>query len=207
MVSFYFAIFLILIILFVKIGLYYSKTKIIIKNIDIDNNDFKYNVWVSIYLFNKIKFLNFKFSEKGLRLYFIFLPYKKILKENKIEKITENFFKKITINKIKNLKFSLEEINFRACLGIDDVFITINLITIISTLLSYLIARKTTNSKFMKVKTYNKKNKRKYKFLIKPCFDNKLYIDGIISLSFKTRNFSIFLNPKEHNKFKLLVGG
>ena len=207
MVSFYFAIFLILIILFVKIGLYYSKTKIIIKNIDIDNNDFKYNVWVSIYLFNKIKFLNFKFSKKKLKNNFIFLTYKKILKENKIEKITENFFKKITINKIKNLKFSLEEINFRACLGIDDVFITINLITIISTLLSYLIARKTTNSKFMKVKTYNKKNKRKYKFLIKPCFDNKLYIDGIISLSFKTRNFSIFLNPKEHNKFKLLVGG
>ena len=209
MISFYFAFsFILIILLFLKIGWYYSKIKVIIKNIDISNGNFKYTVWISIYLFGKIKFLNLKFSEKGLIIYFISIPYERFLKKYKIEKVAEKFFERTFINKIRNFKINLEEMDFETCLGIDDVFITINLITIISTILSLIIANKTMKVKKTKiVKDKNKflkvKKTRKYRFLIKPCFDNKLYLNGVIVLSFKTRNLGIFLNTKEHNKIKI----
>ncbi len=197
MVSFYFAIFLILIII-VRVGLYFSKTKVIIKYLELSKDRFKLELYISIYLFNKIKILTIKFNEFGIKIGFIFISYEKILKKNNVEKFAEKTFSRVSVKKIKSLKLQFEEINFDGIIGTEDVFLSISIVTLISSFLGIVIA---------------KNNKRKinsrvnYRYNIMTNFKNNICIKGKILFSFKTRRFGIFLKPKEHNKFKLLVGG
>ena len=219
MVSFYFVLsFVIVILIIFRIGLFFSKTKITINYINISEDNIKIKAHISLYIFNKFKILTIRCSEKGIKIGFIFISYNKILKNINTEEFVKKTFKPINMKKIKYLEMILEKMHINCKIGTEDLFITVSIITIISTFLSIFLENQLTqnnNKKILKIisrKKYRFKNKkiemRKYQYKILPEFGkNILVFDGIISISFKTRRISIFLRPKEHTKFKILVGG
>lgn len=204
MVGFYFVLFLIVIIFFIRIGLYFSRTKIIIRKVEILNNKIEFEIFLSIYLFNKIKFLSFKFNENGLTFLFVFMPYKKVWNDLETKRFINDVFEKVSFEKLKRLELKIESFDFKADLGVEDVFITVSLVSVLSAILGFAILNEQ-RKKSIKKRYIRKGNK--FKYVIKPCFEKRIYIKGNILFSFRTRKLGIFLKPKEHNKFKLLVGG
>lgn len=219
MVSFYFVLsFVIFILIIFRIGLFFSKTKITINYINISEGSIKIKAHISLYIFNKFKMLTIRCSEKGIKIGFIFISYNKILKNTNTEEFLKKTFKPIDMKKIKYLEMILEKMHINCKIGTEDLFITVSMVTVISTLLSIFLENQLTkndNKKNLKIisgNNYKFKNKKiemsKYQYKILPEFGkNILIFNGNISISFKTRRISIFLSSKEHTKFKILVGG
>lgn len=174
-------------------GIYFSKIKFSISKINISKNIFEFRVKISFYLFSKIKIFSIYFNEKGIKVFFIFIPYKKILRKiNMKEKITYAF-DKIDLRKIKKLNISLEKLDMKCIIGIDDIIINVAIVTLIASIIGFYLSRK----------------KGKYRYTILPDFGKNIIIfEGSFAFSLKTRRIRIFFKPKEHTKFnKLLVGG
>ena len=193
-------IFLFLII-FIRFGVYFSKTIITLNKIVITSKVFKINYRISVYIWGKIRILNPIGNEKGIKIGFLFISYEKIIKRINVEELTKKTFKSIKIYNVKYLKLVIEKIIGECKIGSEDIFITISSITVFSIFLGNFIGKQENTSKRSKVL-------KRCKYKIIPEFGkNVIEFIGDLSLSFKTRRLGIFLRTKEHTKFKMLVGG
>lgn len=170
---------LVFIFLILIIGLYFSKITINLIKLNITEKDFEFKLKISLYLFSKIKVFSFLLTENGVK-------YKKFLDNSKFE---HNVFK--ILSRIK--QFKIEKIKAKILIGTEDIFITVFFVTFLSSILGI----------------YLSKQKGQFKYEILPEFGkNKIFLEGIFLISFKTRRIRIFFKSKEHTKLnKLLVGG
>lgn len=219
MVSFYFVLsFILIAIIFLRIGLFFSKTKLTINNINLCETNFKIDAQISLYIFYKFKILTIKCNEKGLKIGRMFISYDKIARKVNPEEFVKKTFKPISFNKIKKLNILLEKMYIECKIGTEDMFITVGIVTLISVLLSIFLGNELSKKENKKdlnditpkiLRISNRKDKiDRYKYRVMPEFGKNIFIfRGDLSISFKTRRIGIFLNPKEHTKFKILVGG
>lgn len=203
-------VFIIAFLILFRIGLFFSKTKIIINYIHLSENTFQINGKIILYIFYKFKLLTIIFNENGVKIGYIYISYNKILKNMNVEEFTKKTFKPLSINKIKHLDIVLEKLYVDCNIGTEDLFITVSLVTIISVVFSVILEKELVKKK---INGFNLRNRKrleidKYRYKIMPVFGkNILLFKGDLSMSFKTRRIGIFLSPKEHTKFKILVGG
>ena len=207
-------IFLLLVIL-IRIGLYFSKTMITINKINIsENNDFEIDFKIVLYIFYKLKFITVRGDRSGLKIGMFYVSYNKIFKNMNVKKITKNTF----FYRIKKLDLILDKMQGNLIIGTEELFLTVNIVAILSIVLGIIVGKtliklRNTRFKLKRNKRGEIKNKtnlsiRKYRYKIIPEFGkNIVKFEGNLSISFKTRRFGIFLRPKEHTKFKILVGG
>lgn len=174
-------------------GIYFSKIKFSISKINISKNIFEFKVKISFYLFSKIKIFSVYFNEKGVKIFFLFVSYEKILKKINIKENFNDAVNKINLKKIKKLNISLEKLDMKCIIGIDDIIANVAIVTLIASIIGFYLSRK----------------KGKYRYTILPDFGKNIIIfEGSFAFSLKTRRIRIFFKPKEHTKFnKLLVGG
>ena len=152
MVSFYFVLsFVIFILIIFRIGLFFSKTKITINYINISEGSIKIKAHISLYIFNKFKMLTIRCSEKGIKIGFIFISYNKILKNTNTEEFLKKTFKPIDMKKIKYLEMILEKMHINCKIGTEDLFITVSMVTVISTLLSIFLENQLTKNDNKKI--------------------------------------------------------
>lgn len=184
---------LVFVCLFFILGIYFSKIKFSIRKINISKDFFDIRLKISIYLFSKIKFFSFYFNEYGIKIFFIFIPYEKILKNVDISKDFSYVLNEINLKKIEKLNITLEKLDMKCIIGIDDIIINVAIVTVLSSAIGIYLAQK----------------KGKYRYKIFPKFGNNIIIfQGYLDFSVKTRRIRIFFKPEEHTKFnKLLVGG
>lgn len=198
-------VFVLLILIIIRIGLFFSKTKISIKYINISEKNFDVDARISLYIFYKFKILTIKCNEVGIKVGPILITYEKIIKSINTEEFVKKTFKPISFYKIKNLNLFVEKMHVDCKIGTENLFITVGIVTVISAFLGIMLEREL-------IKKENKtKTERKmeiYQYRIMPAFgENILLFNGDFAISFKTRRIGIFLSPKEHTKFKILVGG
>ena len=206
-------VFIIVFLIILRIGLYFSKTKLTVNNIKVSQDFFEIDAQINVYIFYKFKLLTIKLTEKGFKIGFIFISYKRIIRKLNVEEFVQKTFKPISINKIRRLNIMLEKLYVDCIVGCEDLFVTVSVVTILSTILSIYLENKITKRENGK-KTKGKeiiiinKNIKKYKYKIMPEFGKNIFkFSGDLSISFKTRRIGIFLTSKEHTKFKLFVGG
>ena len=219
MVSFYFVlIFILILIILLRIGLFFSKIKLTINNVKLYEKTFKIDARISLYIFYKFKILTIKCNENGLKIGSKFISYNKLVRKVNPKEFVEKTFEPISFDKIKKLNMFLEKMHIECKIGTEDMFITVSIVTLISILLSVFLENEFSKKEYKKLfyvttkkisKITNRRNKiDKYKYKIMPEFGKNIFIfNGDLSISFKTRRIGIFLNSKEHTKFKILVGG
>lgn len=183
-------------ILFFIIGVFFSKVSIDICNLKLDNNLEKINaeflIKLKLNLYGFIPFIVIKLNESGINIFGIKISYSKILSSELIGKILKREVSKVKTNfkisSIKALKPDLENINLKLRLGTESFLLTTILVFLASTALSFSL--KNTIKKF---------DKEKYKYIIKPDFEekNKLFLEmkGI----FKIRTTNIIECVKLYN--------
>lgn len=185
-----------ILILFLIIGVFFSKVSIDICNLKLDNNLEKINaeflIKLKLNLYGFIPFIVIKLNESGINIFGIKISYSKILSSELIGKILKREVSKVKTNfkisSIKALKPDLENINLKLRLGTESFLLTTILVFLASTALSFSL--KNTIKKF---------DKEKYKYIIKPDFEekNKLFLEmkGI----FKIRTTNIIECVKLYN--------
>lgn len=201
--------FFVVFLIFIILGIYFSKLKIIVKKIEFEMNEKvkskeDYEIKIGVYLFGIIKIFGLVLEEDGLRLLGIKVPYKK-LKRTKIynemiKKDAIEFDKKILKDKIKTLDMKFEKLNLNMKFGTDSTLITSFLTFIVSTLVSFVIQKSVT-----------KYRPNKHKFIITPMYENRNSINIFLELiaSFKLRNIIKVLyelnnlSKNEHIKHKI----
>lgn len=183
-------------ILFFIIGVFFSKVSIDICNLKLDNNlekiNAKFLIKLKLNLYGFIPFIVIKLNESGINIFGIKISYSKILSSELIGKILKREVSKVKTNfkisSIKALKPDLENINLKLRLGTESFLLTTILVFLASTALSFSL--KNTIKKF---------DKEKYKYIIKPDFEekNKLFLEmkGI----FKIRTTNIIECVKLYN--------
>lgn len=158
------------------LGFIFSKIKISIEKIKIDIKSFIFKVKVSFLWFGIIKIFNIELNQNGIKIFNKHIKYKKLINEEKLEKIKRDF--KFDIKNIEKLNPKVELIRFNLKLGTEDIFITTFLVTIISVFITELFRRK--------LKMINLK-KAYYKIL--PEFNkNEIFYEGKTLVSIKTMN-------------------
>lgn len=129
-----------------------------------------YRFRISVYLFNKIKWLTLKFDNKKIE---------KIYKKMKLAKIDfkklEQNFRIEDLKYIKTLKPKISHFNFGVRVGVEDTILTTFIIFIISTAISILLPY-----------TIKKYDKNKYYYQVLPLYINKnvyeIKLDCIIEI-------------------------
>lgn len=185
-----------ILILFLIIGIFFSKVSIDICNFKLDNNSEKINteflIKLKLLLYGFIPFIQLKLNETGIKILGKKINYSKIFSSEFIGKIFKREISKVKsnfkISSIKVLKPDLENINLKLNLGTESFLLTTILVFLVSTALSFSL--KNTIKKF---------DKDKYKYIIKPDFGekNKLFLEmkGI----FKIRTTNIIECVKLYN--------
>lgn len=183
-------------LIFIIIGLFFSKVSIDICNLKLDNNLEKINaeflIKLKLNLYGFIPFIVIKLNELGIKILGIKISYSRIFSSEFIAKILKREISKVKTNfkisSIKVLKPDLENINLNLQLGTESFLLTTILVFLASTLLSFSL--KNTIKKF---------DKEKYKYIIKPNFEekNKFFLEmkGI----FKIRTTNIIECVKLYN--------
>jgi len=186
-------------------GLYFSKIKINIKSIEIENISKKFNISldvnIGILLFGKIKVLGINLFKDGVGFFGKKISYKKIgglfnkkkSKKRDFLSIIKKFLNKESGDKygrlIKRIKPKIEEFDIKLNLGFKNVLFTVFAIATISTSIPLAIRNN--------IGIYNT---NKYKYVIMPYYKNSnvinLKLKGIITL--KTAH--IIRGIKERNK-------
>ncbi len=164
------------ILVFLIIGLFFSKISIDICNLKLDNNLEKINaeflIKLKLNLYGFIPFIIIRLDEYGINIFGIKISYSKIFKSEMINRLFKNELKKVKknfkISSIKVLKPDLENINLNLSLGTESFLLTTILVFLVSTFLSFSL--KNTIKKF---------DKNKYRYVIKPDFEekNKLFLE------------------------------
>ena len=183
-------------LIFIIIGLFFSKVSIDVCNLKLDNNLEKINaeflIKLKLNLYGFIPFIVIKLNEFGIKIFGIKISYSRIFSSEFIRKILKREVSKVKTNfkisSIKVLKPDLENINLNLHLGTESFLLTTILVFLVSTILSFSL--KNTIKKF---------DKEKYKYIIKPDFEekNKLFLEmkGI----FKIRTTNIIECVKLYN--------
>lgn len=184
------------ILVFLIIGLILSKISIDICNLKLNNNlekiNAKFLIKLKLNLYGFIPFVIIKLDEYGINIFGIKIIYSKIFKSEIINRLFKNELKKVKknfkISSIKVLKPDLENINLNLRLGTESFLLTTILVFLFSTFLSFSL--KNTIKKF---------DRNKYRYVIKPDFEekNKLFLEmrGI----FKIRTSNIIECVKLYN--------
>jgi len=139
-------VFLILIITIV-FGVYFSKIKINIRSVEMEsefkNAKLKFDIKLGLFLFGKIKVLNFNLYEDGIRFLNGKISYKefkdriyKIFRIESKNRDIKNDFEKY-IKTFKKINPKLEELDLKINIRFEDVFLTSFSIVAISTILSF----------------------------------------------------------------------
>lgn len=201
--------FFVVFLIFLILGIYFSKLKIIVNKMEFEmNGNVKskedYEIKIGIYLFGIIKIFGIVLAENNLRFLNIKIPYRKIKRtkiyNEMIKKDAIDFDRKLLKDKIKNLSMKFEKINLNMKFGTDSTLITSFLTFIVSTLISFLIQKSVTKYK-----------PNKHKFIITPMYENRNSIKIFLELiaSFKLRNIIKVLydlnnlSKNEHIKHKI----
>ena len=122
-----------------------------------ENQKFKINLKVYLYLFNHIKWLRINLDNKKVKKI-----YNKIKLSNIDFKKLEKDFKLKDINKLKQLEPKFAYFNLDFNIGVEDVILTSFAVFLISTILSIILP--------YTIKKYNENN---YKYKIEPLYMNK----------------------------------
>ncbi len=157
---------LVFIFLFIFIGLINSLITINIENFNLKNfsGDFdaKYSIKIKLKLYNIIPVFSISLKNDKANIMGIKIDIKKFKEifnmKNRILKAKNNF----KLSSIKYLKPNIENINLKLSLGTGSIFITSFLVPFISTILSFFIK-----------KTIKKFDEKKYRYIIKPEFEDK----------------------------------
>lgn len=162
------------------LGLIFSKVKLVINKLELDNTVCKQGYLrdidgrIKIYLFGIIKILSIKINKTRIKKASI----KNFLNKDKLTAIEGKIAKNVSfkdIKEVKNIKINLEKLDMNLNLGTEDVIITSLLIFVISNIVTFIV-----------VKNINKTNKKKYHYIINPCYQNKnvfiLDVNCIISI-------------------------
>ena len=150
-------VFIVCIIFIVFLALILSTIRIKIKNLKISGDTKKYEVNLSWYLFNKIKWASINLDEKKMSK-----MYKKInLEKYNISKVRDL----INIRDLKDLtkpNIKVTKFNLNASIGTENVLVTSFLVVIFSTLISMLLTHVAEN-----------KNKDDFYYNIVPVYEDK----------------------------------
>ena len=174
-----FLVFFFLFLIFI-LGLIFSKVKLVINKLELDNTVCKQGYLgdidgrIKIYLFGIIKILNIKINKTRIKK----ASLKKVLSKDKLTAIEGKIAKNVSfkdIKEVKNININLEKLDMNLNLGTEDVIITSLIIFVISNIVTFIV-----------VKNINKTNKKKYNYIINPCYQNKnvfiLDVNCIISI-------------------------
>ncbi len=121
---------------------------------------FDYELYLSLNLFNKIKYLQIKLNKEKISK----MQIQSKIKPDQLEKIKQNASnnKEQLKTVIKRLKIKLSKINLNIDIDTKNVLVTTGIVTLTSIIISNILSR------FVKV---NKKNYYKYKII--PSYKNK----------------------------------
>lgn len=173
-------------LIFLILGLLFSKIKIDIESFEINLNKINFKINLSLFLFGFIKIFTAKISEKGIKIFGKIYTFKAFFKKNLKDILkNKNEDKKI----LKKLKIKIDYANFKLKLGIDNVFITAFLVTAISGIIAITFNKKI---KFAKLK--------KCKYVVLPEFNkNEINYKGILKLSINCINLLNLINLNNKN--------
>ena len=185
-----------ILLLFIVIGIFFSKVSIDICNLKLNNKFEKINaeflIKLKLKLYGFFPFIVIKLTETGINILGIKISYSKIFSSELFGRLVKKEVKKVKTNfkisSIKVLKPDLENINLKLRLGTESFLLTTILVFLASTALSFSL--KNTIKKF---------DKEKYKYIIKPDFEekNKLFLE--MKGMFKIRTTNIIECVKLYN--------
>lgn len=178
------------------LGLILSKISVNICDFKLNNQYEKLNakflIKLNADLYGLLPITILKLTQDGINIFGIKISYTKILENQKLKKILKNGLNKakkdFKISSIKMLKPDLEKINLELSIGTESFLMTTILIFVISTLLSFGIQN-----------TIKQFDSEKYKYIIKPDFNERNKV--IINLKgiFKIKTSNIIECVKSNN--------
>lgn len=176
------------VILFFLFGIFFSKIKINVKNLNFEmsrNEKCKNNFCINfgIFLYGKIKISSVNFENNNIKVFGRKINIEKLKEGYLLERIKkikmQEINKKEAISSFKNMSLKFEQFNLNLDLGTDSTLITSFLIFVIATIVSLIVKKGVT-----------KYNPNKHSFTITPRYENcnliKLDLNFILSL--ETRN-------------------
>lgn len=197
--------FLLGILLLLGIGIYFSKIKIKVKNIEfavLDGKADKNNKYISIgiYLYSILKIFEIKCRNDGIYIFGIKISYRRIRQTKAYKDIVSQDIRDIKIDKklllkeINELGISLNKLDLTLELGTTDTIITSFLIFLIATILSFAVK-----------KSVKKYNDDKHKFTVTPIYREcnfiNLNLQCVLSAKLvKLIKLVISLNTQSTNK-------
>lgn len=167
------------ILIFLFLGCIFSKVSVDIKKFNFDNNKTNFKVKIKFVIYKILPIVSIYLTENGIKFLSIKISYNQIYNSTKFKKII-NFInkknrKKLKISTIKFLKPDLENINLKLNLGTKSLILTNFLIVLISTILSIELKKCIKNF-----------DSRKYKYIIRPSYEEKnqikLEFSGIFNI-------------------------
>lgn len=171
---------------FIILGIIFSEIKIDIKKIELNISKANFDIKIGIYLFGFLKVFGIRCDKNGIKFLGKNFSYKKLFKLSFKEIILKNLKKK-DIKIAEELKFKINLAKFTIRVGVKDMFVTVFLVTLISSLIAIFIKDK-----------IQKANINKINYKILPEF-NKLefYYEGNINISIKTINIKNIILKKK----------
>lgn len=154
-------------VVFIILGLIFSKIKIVINRVELDNTICEQGYLrqldgkLKVYLYGIVKVLSISLNKERIQK----VSKSKLFNKDKLKRIEGKIIKNVSmkeIKEIKNVKLNLEKLDMNLNLGTNDVIITSFLIFIISNIVTFVV-----------VKNINKNNKKQYHYIINPCYQNK----------------------------------
>ena len=162
MILVFFFCFIILVIFMILIFTIISTIRISINEFETTNlttAKLRYQLKISFYIFNKIKWFSFKLNNRKINKIF-----RKMHLDNLDIKQLEKDIRLSDVDEILKIKPKISYMNLDLKLGIDDVILTTYLVPIVSTIIAiilpYMSQKTDTNSIYYKIEPiYNMKNK------------------------------------------------
>ena len=159
------------------LGIVFSKIKINIEKLELNINKLKFNIKIGVFWFGFIKIFGIKFNENFIKIFGKKFSYEKLFKKSLLEIFKSNFNKK-EIKMAEKLNFEVDKANFTLKIGTENMFITVFLVTFLSSAIAELLRRK-----------MEKTNLKKINYKILPEFNkNQIFYEGNTSISIKTIN-------------------
>lgn len=170
-------------IFFILIGTIFSKIKICIEKIEVNINNIDFKIKIGIFLFGFLKIFSIKCNKKGIKILGKFYSYKKLFKHD-LNEIIRKLLKNIKIKKTKKISFKIDFSKFTLRVGTEDMFITVFIVTVLSSIISEFLKRK-----------IQKINKNNINYKVIPEFNKLMFFyEGKTDISIKTLNLFNFKN-------------
>ena len=181
-------------IIFIFLGFIFSKIKISVEKIELNINNTDFRIRIGIFLFGFLKVFGLKCDKNGITVLGKFFSYKKIFNLEFKEIIIKNLKKK-ELKMANKLNIKIDFARFTLRIGAENMFITVFLVTLISSLIPELLKKK--------IRKIDNKN-IDYKIL--PEFNKiEIYYEGRTSLSIKTIDLKNVIFNTKNNKTKTTI--